>query len=80
MTIVAIRAARDVCRVFAGRGDAVVAGTASANDLRMVDRSRRHKQRCAVAVFADIAGLNVRRAFACGGGAVMTANAVVGDA
>ena len=80
VAVVAVSAARDVRCVLAGRRDAVMAGTASANDLCVVDGRRRLKQRCAVAVFADVAGLNVSQAFASGGRAVMTANAVVGDA
>jgi len=80
MTIVAVNSARDVCRVFAGRRDAVMTGTASANDLRVVNRNRRHKQRCAVAVFADVARLNMCRTLARGGRAVMATDAVAGDA
>ena len=80
MAVVAIRAAGDVRRVLAGRGDAVMAGSASTDHLSVVDRDRGLKQRRAVTVFADVGRLNMRRALACGSSAVVTANAVVGEA
>ena len=80
MTVVAIRAAADVRCMFAGRGDAVMAGTAGADDLCVIDGNRRFKQRRAVAVLTDVAGLNMRRALARGCSTVVTADAVVGNA
>lgn len=80
MTIVAIRAAGDVRRVLAGRGDAVMAGSTSTDHLSVVDRDRGLEQRRAVTVFADSARLNMRRALACSSSAIVATNAVVGDA
>lgn len=79
MTVVAIVTAGDVGRVFAGCRDAVMAGTASAYDLGVVDRIRGHPYIAGVAVFANVARLNVRGVFTGGIGTVMAAEAAACD-
>lgn len=79
MTVVAVVAACNVRRVFPGRRDAVVTGSAGSNYLRMIDGKHRQKGEGAVTVFADIACLNMGRALANSGGAVVTRYAVSCD-
>ncbi len=50
-----------MCRVFAGRCNAVVTGAATANDLRVVDNYDRSEYGSAVAIFADVRCLDVGR-------------------
>ena len=78
MTVIAIVAAIKMCRVFSGRGDAVMTGAAGAYYLGMIDGNHRREHIGRMAVFADVAGLNMCRAFASGFGAVMAADAVTG--
>ena len=59
MTVVAIDATGDVRRILAGCSDAVMTGPACAEYLRMVNCKHRRKNIGCMAVFADIAGLNV---------------------
>lgn len=59
MAIVAGVAARDVSRVFSCRGDAVVAGTAGSEHLRVFDGDNGRPCRRAVAVLAYIGRLNM---------------------
>ncbi len=80
MTIVAVVAARYVRGVFPGSGSAVVAGSASANDLCVIDSYCRLKREGAVAVFADIARLYVSGTPARCGHTVVAGNAVAGHA
>lgn len=54
MTVVAIVAARNVSRVFARRIDAVVAGRARPQYLRVVDDIRRFPDNIIVAVLANV--------------------------
>ena len=72
-------AAVDVRRVFARCRDAVVAGTAAANHLRVVDRKHRREHVGVVAVFANFAGLYMRRVLAGGLGTVVAADTVTGN-
>lgn len=79
MAIVAGVAARDMCRVLAGCGHAVVAGTTVADYLAMIDRHDRYENIRAMAVFTDIRRLNMPRVLAGRVGAVVAADAVSGD-
>jgi len=79
MTVVASIATGNVRWVFAGRGDAVMTRAAGANDLQMVDRRRRRKHIRAVAVFADVAGLNVHRILAQGIRTVVATKTIIND-
>ena len=67
----------EVPRVLAGRRCAIVAGRTGSKDLVVVYGHRRHPEVGAMAVLADIGCLHMRRAFASGVGAVMTAEAIV---
>lgn len=67
VTIIAGVIAGDVRRMFAGRRDAVMAGTAHTDDMCMVNRKHGHKHISVVAVFADVASLNMCRRFLAGG-------------
>lgn len=69
----------EVPRVLAGCRCAIVAGRTGSEDLVVVHGRRRHPEVGAVAVLADIGRLQMRRAFAGGVGAVMTAEAIVDD-
>ena len=80
VAVVAVVATRDMRRVLADRRYAVMAGSAGAHDLRVIDRCRRLESRSVMAIFADVARLNVCRTLAGCGRAVMAADAVTGDA
>ena len=69
----------DVRRMFARGDDAIVAGTTGPDDLGVINRGRRNPQRVAVAIFANIGGLDVSRCLAGGSGAVMTINTAADD-
>jgi len=71
MAVITVVAAAYVGRVLAGRYHAIVTRATGANDLSMVNSYCRLKRYRAVAVFADICRLNVERALARGGYAVM---------
>jgi hypothetical protein len=77
MAIVTGIAACYMSRVFSGCGDAVVTRAASTDDLSVVDSANRCPDIGGVAVFADIARLNVREILACGICTVVAVNAVV---
>jgi len=77
VTVIAIIAARDVRRMLADCGRSVVAGTACANDLRVVHLVSGYECHVVVTVLADIGGLDMCRVLARGIHAVMTADAVV---
>ncbi len=79
MAVITVIATGDVGRVFAGRLDAVMAGTASAQDLCVVHRKHRRPDVRSVAVLANVAGLDVRRSLARGIGAVMATDTVTRD-
>lgn len=79
MTIVAGIAAGDMGRVFADRSNAVVAGAAVSDDLRMIDADRRYPDGRAVAVFTYIGRLNVCLVLASRFDAVVATDAVAGN-
>lgn len=79
MTVITGIAAVYMCRVLAGCRDAVMAGTAGAQYLCVIDRKHGCPHIRGMAVFADIRGLHMRRTFARSIRAVMTAGTVSGD-
>lgn len=79
VTVVAIVARVQMCRVFPCCCDAVVAGAAGADDLGVVDRESGRPDIRVMAVLADIAGLDVSRALTGRLDAVVTAHAVARD-
>ena len=79
VTVVAIVAAGDVGRVFADRRNAIVTRAADADYLRVVYGVCGHPRIRVMAVFANVACLNMRKAFACGIGAVVATKAVARD-
>jgi len=79
MTVVAGIAAGYVRLVLAGRSDAVMTGAASANDLCVVDCVDRRKHVRVVAVFTDVAGLNMHRILAHGVCSVVATEAIISD-
>ena len=54
VTVIAVIAARNVGRVFAGGRNTIVAGIAGAVDLRVIDRIRRYPDVGRMTIFADI--------------------------
>ena len=54
-------------------------GTAGTQDLGVIDKCGRLPKRCAMAIFADIGGLDMRRVLADGFHAVVTAKTVADD-
>ena len=79
MTIVAGVATGDMGRMLADSSDAVVAGTASANYLSVIDGDNGRPYCRAMTIFTDIRCLHVRRVLAGRLSAVMTADAVAKD-
>ncbi len=73
-------ATRDMRCVFAGRNDAIVAGTTATDHLRVIDTDHGLPQVGAVAIFTDGARLNMCRTLARGLDAVMAAGTIAGDA
>ena len=65
--------------MFADSSDAVVAGTASADHLGVIDRDNGRPYCRAMAIFTDIRCLHMCRVLACRLSAVMTADAVAED-
>ena len=80
MTVIAIGAAGNVCRVLAGGYYAVMAGAAATEHLRMVYRVNRHPDIRVMAVFTNISRLNVREVLAGGFDAVVATDAVANNA
>lgn len=80
MAIVTVGAAGDVRCVFTKGRDTIMAGSAGTNNLRVIDSYYRFERDGAVAVFADLGCLHVRRSFASRGRSVMAGYAVPGDA
>lgn len=76
VTVVAIRAARNMRWMFAGRGNAVVAGAAFAQNLRVIHRECWCPDIWVVAVLADVGRLYVREVLASGIDAVVATYAV----
>lgn len=79
VAVVAACAARDMCWIFTGCRNAIVAGTAFAQYLSVINRDCRCPNIRAVAVLADVRRLYVREVFACGFNAVVAANAVAAN-
>jgi len=79
MAVIAGVATRDVCRILPARGNAIVAGPASANNLEMIDGVDRRPGIRTVAVLADISGLYVCEVFAGGIRTIVTVDAIVCD-
>lgn len=80
MTIVAVRATRDMRRVLAGGRDTVMTGATGTNHLHVVDTNRRRPSRLAMTVLADVCRLDVRRALAGRVCTVVTTGTVTEDA
>ena len=80
MTVIAIGATCNVCRVFACRYYAVMAGAAGSEYLCMVYRVNGHPDIRVMAVFTNISRLNVRQVFAGGLNAVVATDAIANDA
>ena len=72
-------AADNVGRVLAGRGDAVMTGTAGTKNLCMIDGQHRCPKNRGMAVLAYVGGLNVGRTFAGGIRAVVAVCAITVD-
>ena len=79
MAVIAVFAARDVGRVLARGGVAIVAGSAGPEDLGMVDHVSRRKCHVVVAVLAYVARIDVRGVLTRGLHAIMTIDAVARD-
>ncbi len=80
VAVITIIATCNMGYMFAGRGNSVMAGTAHAQHLCVVNCGHRLKRYCAVAVFADIGRLYVCRAPARSISTIVTTNAVSNDA
>ena len=79
VAVVAACAARDMCWIFTGCRNAVVAGATFAQYLSVINRDCRCPNIRAVAVLADVRRLYVREVFACGFNPVVAANAVAAN-
>jgi len=79
MAVVAVIATRDVRWMFTSCRHSVMTGTAGAYYLRVVDRVNGYPDVRGVAIFADIARLNMCLILARGIRAVMAAGTVAGD-
>ena len=79
MAIVAGIAACQMIQVFAGRGNAIMTGTALTDNLHVIDDVDRREGIRIVAVLAYNGGLYVGRVLSGRGGSVVTATAVVED-
>lgn len=76
MTVIAIRAARDVHGMFANCGYAVMTGTAFAHYLCVINNESRRPDVRIVAILADACCLHMREILAGRFDAVVAANAV----
>lgn len=79
MTVIAGIAARDVRQVLARRHDAIMAVTASTDDLSVIDDIDRHPHVGVMAILADICGLNMRHVLASGIRTVVATYAITGN-
>lgn len=80
MAIVAVIAAVNMVRRFADGDDAVVAGSAGTEDLRMIDGNCGNENVRVVAVFANVCRLNMGRALAHSLRAIVATGAIAGYA
>lgn len=72
VAIVAVVTTGYVSLVLACCGDAVVAGTAAAQHLRVINDGHWHERDCRMTIFTDVRRANMSRAFADCIGAVVT--------
>lgn len=79
MTVIAVIAGGNVRRVFARCRDAVMAGAAGTEHLRMVDREHGREHIACMTVLTNVGGLNVGQVLAGRLNAVVAANAVARD-
>ena len=79
MAVIASIAARNMRRVLAGRDNAVVAAVAGPDNLSVVNSEGWHEDVGIVAILTNIAGENMRRAFANGIDIVMAVNTLTSD-
>ena len=79
MTVLTDVTAGNVCRVFAGGNDAIMAGVAGADHLGVINGHDWRKHIGGMAVFTDIGRLNVPPVLAGGLDAVMAADTVATD-
>jgi hypothetical protein len=66
-------------RAFSDRGDAIVAGTANADDLRVIHAVRWYERNVVVAGLAKITGLDMRQILADSGSTVVATDTIAGD-
>ncbi len=79
MAVIAIVAARDMCWMFTCRRRAVMARTASPDDLCVVDCIGRSEHICIVTIFANVGRLYMRRTLADRFNAVVAAGTIIDD-
>jgi len=79
VTVITIVAAIDMVRVFPGRLNAVMTGTAVADYLRVIDSKYRYPDVRRMTVFANVGRLNMRQVLARRISAVMTAETIARD-
>lgn len=68
-----------MCGVFAGGRNAIVARAAGTDNLSMVDGVGRYPRIRGMAIFTNVAGLNVYRTLSGSVYAVVTTRAITGD-
>lgn len=71
MAIIAVIAARYMCRVLAGRNGTIMTRAAGAQNLSMIDACGGLESDRAMAVLTNIRGLHVQRALSRGGYAIV---------
>ncbi len=79
MAVITIVAARDMRWMFASRRRAVVARTASTDDLCVVDSIGRSEHICIVTIFANVGCLYMRRSLADRFNAVVATGTIIDD-
>ena len=79
MAVVTVVTTGDVRRIFACRHDAIVTAGAGPQDLRVIDCNCRNPDIRCVTIFADVAGIDMRRVFARCLDTVVAINAVAGN-
>ena len=79
VAVIAVISTRNVCRVFAGCRDAVVARATGAQYLGVIYCDCRLESDGAMAILANVGRLNVQRTLASRRDPVVAAHAVVGD-
>ena len=79
MTVIAIGATGDMCRILSARYCAVMTGAAGTQHLRMVDRVYGCPDIRVMAVFANIGSLNMREVLAGSFDTVVATYTITGD-